>query len=89
MKAANRKQKKMKSLKQDDYYNDLIDPTWETKEPEVNSSNQKSLPISSVILWAVCPDDNSGEWLKLFDAEDFSRAYQCRKDFRKNLNKLD
>ena len=42
--------------------------------------------LSSLILWATCPDENSSEWLKLFDAEIFSKAYKDRWTFRKILN---
>ncbi|MBR1808951.1 MAG: hypothetical protein IJ776_06160 [Paludibacteraceae bacterium] len=44
---------------------------------------------SSLILWAVCPDENSGEWLRLFEAEYFSRAYADREKLRKVLNQED
>lgn len=45
--------------------------------------------LSSLILWAVCPDDNSSEWFKLFEMEHFSTAYQERIEFRKTLNQND
>lgn len=44
---------------------------------------------SSLILWSVCPDDNSSEWLKLFDAGHFSKAFEDRKSFREILNQND
>lgn len=44
---------------------------------------------SSLILWSICPDDNSSEWLKLFYAEHFSIAYEDRKSFREVLNQND
>ena len=47
------------------------------------------LHTSSLILWAVCPDDNSSEWLKLFEAEHFSEAYNDRNTYREILNKND
>ena len=45
--------------------------------------------LSSLILWAVSPDDNSNEWLNLFNAEHFSKAYEERNEFRKVLNQND
>ena len=47
------------------------------------------LHTSSLILWAVCPNDNSSEWLKLFEAEHFSEAYNDRNTYREILNKND
>ncbi len=47
------------------------------------------LHISSLILWSVCPDDNSPEWLRLFEAEYFSRAFTDREKLRKVLNQED
>ena len=45
--------------------------------------------ISSLILWSVCPDDTSSEWLRLFDASHFSMAYKDRNIIRESLNKED
>jgi hypothetical protein len=45
--------------------------------------------LSSIILWSVSPDDNSNEWLNLFNAEHFSTAYEERNEFRKVLNQND
>ena len=45
--------------------------------------------LSSLILWSVSPDDNSNEWLNLFNAEHFSTAYEERNEFRKVLNQND
>lgn len=45
--------------------------------------------VSSLILWAVCPDDTSSEWLRIFDANHFSEAYKDRNIIRKSLNKED
>lgn len=59
-------------------------------EPEQPEEQMKgSIPISSLILWAICPDDNSSEWLKLFEAERFSESYQYRNIFRRVLNQND
>lgn len=48
-----------------------------------------NIPTSSLILWAICPDNNSSEWLKLFDAERFSESYEYRNTFRRILNQND
>ena len=56
-------------------------------EPTVNL--RKDLSTSSLILWAICPDDNSSEWLKLFEAERFSESYTYRNIFRRILNQND
>jgi hypothetical protein len=45
--------------------------------------------LSSLILWATCPDDNSSEWLKLFDVGFFNEAFRERLEFRKIMNKND
>ena len=60
------------------------------------------LHTSSLILWAVCLDDNSSEWLKLFEAKhfsetcddkniyhEFSEALKDRNTYREILNKND
>lgn len=45
--------------------------------------------LSSLILWATCPDDNSSEWLKLFNVEHFNEAFKERLNFRKIMNTND
>jgi hypothetical protein len=45
--------------------------------------------LSSLILWSVSPDDNSNEWLSLFDVDHFSTAYKERNEFREVLNQND
>lgn len=47
------------------------------------------LHTSSLILWAVCPNDNSSEWLRLFESEHFSKAFSDRNTYREILNKND
>lgn len=63
-------------------------PPLEDSE-DIDDDMTCQLKLSSIILWAVCPDDNSGEWLKLFDGRNFSKAYEVRKQFRKILNQND
>lgn len=48
-----------------------------------------AITTSSLILWAICPNDNSSEWLRLFDAERFSESYEYRNIFRRILNQND
>ncbi|MBR1563978.1 MAG: hypothetical protein IJ650_01380 [Paludibacteraceae bacterium] len=61
----------------------------ELSEDEKEQQTPYMLHTSSLILWAVCPDDNSGEWLRLFEAEYFSRAFSDREKLRKVLNQED
>ena len=56
---------------------------------EETESSIGAISTSSLILWAICPDDNSSEWLKLFDAERFSESYEYRNTFRRILNQKD
>ena len=44
---------------------------------------------SSLILWAVMPDDNSGQWLNIFPSDHFSKAYLDREKYREVLNTND
>lgn len=64
----------------------------ELMDEDVQSATEEKpyiLHTSSLILWAVCPDDNSSEWLKLFEAEHFSEAYNDRNTYREFLNRND
>ena len=45
--------------------------------------------MSALILWAICPDDTSSEWLKLFDPSHFAEAYNDRQRIRKIMNQED
>ena len=60
-----------------------------TAETSAEDTTNKAIPTSSLILWAICPDDNSGEWLKLFEASNFSEAYKYRNTFRRIMNPQD
>ena len=42
--------------------------------------------IPALILWAICPDDTSNEWLKLFDPSHFAEAYRDRQCIRQIMN---
>lgn len=59
------------------------------KDDKELPEEQKSIPLSSLILWSICPDGNSGEWLKLFDAARFKESYDYRNTFRRKLNQND
>ena len=56
---------------------------------EIEEHEDKGLSTSSLILWSICPDDNSSEWLKLFEADRFSESYKYRNIFRSILNQND
>lgn len=44
---------------------------------------------SSLLLWALCPDDSSSEWFKLFNSEFFAEAYSDKNTYREILNQND
>lgn len=44
---------------------------------------------SSLILWAICQNDNSSEWLKLFDATHFNESMSLRDIYASKLNASD
>lgn len=44
---------------------------------------------AALILWAICPDDTSSEWLKLFDPSHFAEAFRDRQSIRKIINQED
>ena len=48
-----------------------------------------STDIPALILWAICPDDTSNEWLRLFNPSHFAEAYRDRQCIRKIMNKED
>lgn len=63
-------------------------------EPEVTTEEAfKPAPykpdMSALILWAICPDDTSSEWLKLFDPSHFAEAYRDRQAIREIMNQED
>lgn len=63
------------------------------KEDPEEQKNDEVAPYepcnSSLILWAVCPDENSSVWLKLFSSEHFGRAFEDREKYREVLNQND
>ncbi len=44
---------------------------------------------SSLLLWALCMEDSSTEWFRLFDSEQFANAYNDKKIYRECLNQND
>ena len=45
--------------------------------------------LSSLFLWAVCPNDNSSEWLQLIQKGYFRKAYDERQAIREIMNQDD
>ena len=63
------------------------------KEASDKSVEEKVDPyernLSSLMLWAVCPDDNSSEWLKLIQNGYFGKAFDERQGIREIMNQDD
>lgn len=64
------------------------------KENTTRESEEKepySIRISSLLLWALCPDndDSSTEWFRLFRTTSYSDAYKGKRIFREELNQDD
>lgn len=58
--------------------------------PKEHTEGQIYTPkVSSLLLWALCPDGSSSEWFRLFDSEFFAEAYADRDKYRKILNQND
>jgi hypothetical protein len=55
---------------------------------QITESSYTPYP-SSLLLWALCPDDSSSEWFKLFDTNFFSEAYKDKNEYRRILNQDD
>jgi hypothetical protein len=58
-------------------------------QSEKDVQQEKAINISSISLWALCPDDTSSEWFRLIDAQDFKEAFEMRETYRKILNQND
>jgi hypothetical protein len=68
----------------------LVEPKeLETSTDEAPQPAPYKPDMSALILWAICPDDTSSEWLKLFDPSHFAEAYRDRQVIRKVMNKED
>lgn len=59
------------------------------EQKEENNQDQKQTNISSISLWALCPDDTSTEWFRLFDSQKFKELFEIRETYRKILNQND
>ena len=44
---------------------------------------------SSLLLWALCQESSSTEWFRLFNSEQFAKAYRDKLTYRKYLNQND
>lgn len=65
-----------------------------TSPPQLSGQEQEPekeyVPkTSSLFLWALCEDDMSQEWYRLFEAEHFSQAMADKETYRKILNQDD
>ena len=54
-----------------------------------NTPEEKKISISSISLWALCPDDTSSEWFRLFDPKNYKEAFEIRETYKKILNQND
>ena len=63
------------------------------QEEKIKKEHEEGLKYhprtSSLLLWALCPDDSSSEWFRLFDSEFFAEAYDDKNIYRKTLNQND
>jgi hypothetical protein len=55
----------------------------------IDEEENSTILLTSIILWSVCLDDNSNEWLKLFNVEHFHIAFKQRNIFREIMNQND
>lgn len=78
------KKEKEKNKKRSNIAADLIPPIEDAPQPAPYEPE-----ISALILWAICPDDTSNEWLKLFDPSHFAEAFNDRQRIRKIMNQED
>lgn len=44
---------------------------------------------STLILWALSPDDTSTEWFRLIESDSFSKAYADKEKYKEILNQND
>ena len=84
--AKNRRKKKKKS--KENLINNL-GFGFHDEEQECIEMRTPPPVLSSIVLWSVCPDDHSNEWLKLFEVDHFNIAYKQRCIFREIMNQND
>lgn len=65
----------------------ITQPQLSVQENE--PANEYKPKKSSLFLWALCEDDMSQEWYRLFEAEHFSQAMADKEIYRKILNQDD
>lgn len=83
VKAKQRKESEKPGARKNKEYKSVSHPTADDVEvPKIQM-------LSSILLWSVCPDDNSNEWLKMFDVDNFNVAYEQRSCFREVMNQND
>lgn len=59
-------------------------------QPDTNEKKKQYVPRpSSLLLWALCPDDSSSEWFRLFDSDFFTESYNDKTIYREILNQND
>ncbi len=63
--------------------------TVEAVQEEAPQEEPYAPDIAALILWAICPDDTSSEWLKLFNPSHFAEAFKDRQSIRKIMNQED
>ena len=69
-------------------YASVNDALKQEKTTDGEGTNYKPR-TSSLLLWALCPDDSSSVWFRLFDSDFFVEAYNDKNTYREILNKYD
>ena len=90
MKDKERKEQNSNQSKGVAHENTEQDSNQPQEEANVQKEDIQYTPkTSSLLLWALCPDDSSSEWFRLFDSEFFAEAYADKNIFREILNQND
>ena len=84
---AEQAKREAEELKEQQLRAGATDEVAETKDTKEDEPYQRVL--SSLFLWAVCPNDNSSEWLQLIQNGCFRDAYKERQGIRKIMNQDD
>lgn len=59
-------------------------------DEENHEEDTKFVPYpSSLLLWALSPDDSSTQWFRLLDSENFHEAYEEKEKYKEILNQND
>ena len=59
------------------------------KKQRTNDGRVYMPRTSSLLLWALCPEDTSSDWFRLFDSDFFVEAYNDKETYRSILNTND